>query len=181
MTTGETSVEIHKGDDRFAPPQAPVADVSAVELSINGFPLATRKRRLAAGLIDMVIALILVWVVSRVTPWNPFDVQGGNPLWGFAWANALGGFVIFVVIHGYLLTAHGQTIGKALLQMRIVRADGSRASVQRLIGLRYGIGSFFCIVPAVAQIYGVIDGLLIFGARRRCLHDRIADTVVIKI
>jgi uncharacterized RDD family membrane protein YckC len=165
------------GDDRFAPPQAHVADVM---LPPEGNLLATRKRRLAAGLIDMVIALGLLWVVSRITPWNPFDMKDYNP-WGLKWANAAAGFVLFIAVHGYLLANRGQTIGKALLQMRIVRPDGSRASVQRLIGLRYGVGSIFAIVPVAAQIYGLLDAVLIFGARRRCLHDRIADTVVIKI
>jgi uncharacterized RDD family membrane protein YckC len=30
------------------------------------------------------------------------------------------------------------------------------------------------------MIYGLVDSLIIFGSARRCLHDHIAGTIVVK-
>ena len=49
--------------------------------------------------------------------------------------NAIAGFAIFLILHGYLLQTRGQTIGKIALGIRIVRTDGARASLGRLAGL----------------------------------------------
>jgi hypothetical protein len=35
-------------------------------------------------------------------------------------------------------------------------------------------------VLAFVPFYGVVDALLIFGEARQCVHDKIADTIVIK-
>jgi hypothetical protein len=32
----------------------------------------------------------------------------------------------------------------------------------------------------IIPLYGIIDLLFIFGQRRQCIHDLIADTIVIK-
>jgi hypothetical protein len=34
-------------------------------------------------------------------------------------------------------------------------------------------------IPVIGTIYGLLDVLLIFRASRRCLHDNIADTIVV--
>jgi len=61
-----------------------------------------------------------------------------------------------------------------------VRTDGSQASWQRLLGLRYGVQAALQALPAAGMIFGLVDSLWIFGKERRCLHDLIADTIVIK-
>jgi uncharacterized RDD family membrane protein YckC len=165
------------GDDRFAPPQAHVADVA---LPTDGLVLASRGRRFAGAMLDVVAILFLLWVVSVVTPWNPFGSPDGG-LWDINGAGNLWGVLIFLLAQTYLLATRGQTIGKALLQMRIVRPDGSPASLGRVLGLRYGIGYLLNFIPAIGAAYGIIDSLLIFRSSKRCLHDQIADTVVIKL
>ena len=162
-------------DQRFAPPQARVEDV---ETAGEGLQLASRWSRLGAGLIDMVIGLALLWLASKLTPWNPW-VVAGDSYWTPQWSS-LGGLALFVAVHGWLLHTKGQTVGKALLRIRIARPDGSAASLGRILGLRYGVGWLLTIVPAIGQIWGFIDALLIFRQSRRCLHDSIADTVVLK-
>jgi len=38
----------------------------------------------------------------------------------------------------------------------------------------------FELVPGIGQIYSIVDALLIFRQSRKCLHDNIADTIVVK-
>lgn len=164
------------GDDRFAPPQAPVADIDPQE----GLGLASRWSRLGAAIIDVIALMVVMWLLSKFTPWNPFAAPRGDFWLSVQPLQALGGFGVFVLVQGYLLVTRGQTIGKLALGLRIVRPDGSAASLGRLLGLRYGVASVINIVPALGQIYGLLDCLFIFHSSRRCLHDRIADTIVVK-
>jgi uncharacterized RDD family membrane protein YckC len=68
----------------------------------------------------------------------------------------------------YILTAlTGFTIGKRLVGIRVVRLDG------KPVGLLWGLVRtvlFLCVVPAV-----------VYDSDRRGLHDRAANTVVIKV
>ncbi|HET6787285.1 MAG TPA: RDD family protein, partial [Aquabacterium sp.] len=100
--------------------------------------------------------------------------------WSFDVIESLLGFVLFMAINGHLLRTQGQTVGKMLLKIRVVRTDGSRASLMTLAGVRYGVGYLLNVVLAVGMIYGLIDSLSIFRDSRRCIHDLIADTMVVK-
>jgi uncharacterized RDD family membrane protein YckC len=71
---------------------------------------------------------------------------------------------------------NGQTIGKRLLEIKVVRSDGSRASLGRIFWLRNVVNGLLAFVP----LYGLIDLLLIFGARRWGIHDVIADTIIVR-
>lgn len=91
------------------------------------------------------------------------------------------GFLIFAVLHGYLLYKNGQTIGKYLLSIRIENVDGTKADWKKIAFLRllpimlihqFSLGF---IGPLIA---GLINPLLIFGKSQRCLHDYIANTKV---
>lgn len=166
------------GENRFAPPQAAVADV---QTSSEAGMLASRWRRLGGAIVDSLLLGLLAWILSLITPWNAFDVSGrSNPFTHFAFLNQALGLVLFLAVNGYLLATRGQTVAKALLGMRIVRPDGSQADFGRLL-LRYGVGYFFGIVGGIAAIYGLVDALMIFRSNRRCLHDEIAGTMVVRV
>lgn len=164
-------------DGRYAPPQAEVDDV--VPGDGAGAP-ATRGTRLGAAVIDGLLAAAALWLVSKFTPWNPWDTTDFS-YWRPQLGNMLGGVVIFLLLQGYLLATRGQTIGKYLTKIRIVRSDGSAATPGRIIGLRYGVGFIAALIPAIAQVWGLLDALFIFRASRKCLHDSIADTIVVKL
>jgi uncharacterized RDD family membrane protein YckC len=161
---------------RYAPPASEVADVSASGES----QLAGRGARLAGAIIDGVILLGLWWVVGKVTPWNIFSPKMAEAGMVALFGMQLLGLLLFAIVNGYLLMTRGQTVGKMLLGMRIVRPDGSAASPGRIIGLRYAVGWLLSAVPVVGMVYALVDGLLIFRADRRCVHDLIADTIVVK-
>ncbi|HLG57433.1 MAG TPA: RDD family protein [Vicinamibacterales bacterium] len=65
---------------------------------------------------------------------------------------------------------------KKLIGIKVVRSDGSAVSLGRLIWMRNVLNWLINIVP----LYGVLDSPFIFAESRQCLHDRIADTIVIK-
>jgi uncharacterized RDD family membrane protein YckC len=164
-------------EQRYAPPTAEVADVAARGDNV----LAGRGIRLGGAIIDTVILMALFWLISLVTPLNIFSPAMATAGFFTKLAIQAGSLVLFAAVHGYLLATRGQTIGKMLLGMRIVRADGSPASLGRILGLRYGVGYAVAATHiAVLMIYSLADCLMIFRANRRCLHDVIADTIVVK-
>jgi hypothetical protein len=57
-----------------------------------------------------------------------------------------------------------------------VRTDGTPASLGRVWWLRNVVNGLISIIP----LYGFIDTLFIFGESRQCLHDKLADTIVVK-
>lgn len=161
---------------RYAPPTAEVADVTTP----GEVALAGRGLRLVGAIIDTVILLVLWWVMGKLTPLNIYSPQmaqaGALTLAGYG----LVGVLLFALVNGWLLATRGQTLGKMLLGMRITRRDGTAADVLRLVGLRYGVGALITVVPIVGMVYSLVDALMIFRADRRCIHDLIADTIVVK-
>ena len=162
-------------DARYAPPQANVKDVTE---PAQGPQLAGRVERLGAAILDTVFQSLVLWLVSLLTPYNPWDTQGRDA-WSFNGVSMAIGVLIFLMLNGYLLATRGQTIGKLLLKIRITRPSGEAASITRL-ALRYGAGFAAGLVMAVIWVYSLIDCLLIFRKSRRCLHDVIGDTIVVK-
>ncbi|MDQ6684440.1 MAG: RDD family protein [Pseudomonadota bacterium] len=167
--------------NRFAPPTAAVADVGVATAGA----LAGRFTRLGAVIIDGLVIACLFWLLSLFTPINIFDPSaalagGTSGLLMMTIRNLLIGFVIYLAVNGYLLHTQGQTIGKKLLGIRILRSDGSRATLLRLAGLRYLANSMVGGIPFVGGLYLLVDSLMIFRDSRKCLHDDIADTIVVK-
>jgi uncharacterized RDD family membrane protein YckC len=56
-----------------------------------------------------------------------------------------------------------------------VRADGSKASLGRIFWLR----NFVPGLLGFTIIFPMIDPFFIFSDTKQCLHDRIADTIVV--
>lgn len=165
-------------DARYAPPLAAVDDVAP---EAGGTVLATRSQRLVAAILDFVIGAGIGWAIAFFSPWNPWEAaMARTSLWEPAFVDAAFGFGLFCVLHGYMLARRGQTLGKMVVGIRITRTDGSAASLARLVGLRYGVGSAALVFPVLGQVYGLVDALMIFRESRRCLHDVIADTIVVK-
>jgi uncharacterized RDD family membrane protein YckC len=69
----------------------------------------------------------------------------------------------------------GQSLAKKYFGIKVIRSDGSPASLSNLIWKRNVLNWLISIVP----LYGIIEVLFIFGEDRQCLHDKIADTIVV--
>lgn len=162
----------------YAPPQAVVQDVVDPAADIL---LADRGTRLGAALLDGLIVGLMVYaplvvgvLVAGPTPADAGETPGLAGM-GLAVMLALVGFVVWLSITIKYLKANGQSIGKKACGIKIVRRDGAAVSVSRVIWLRNVVNTLIGIIP----LYGFIDALFIFGEARRCIHDHLADTIVI--
>jgi uncharacterized RDD family membrane protein YckC len=159
----------------YAPPKAVVHDVAVADA---GIVPADRGARLGASILDTFIFMLMVYLPfvggAMITGANgdPEDLTamlGGSMI-------ALIGLVIWCSITVRSLARTGQSIAKKMVGIKVVRSDGSPASVGRIIWLRNILNSMIAVIPA----YGIIDSLFIFAESRQCLHDKIADTIVVK-
>lgn len=90
------------------------------------------------------------------------------------------GALAVVVADLVLLHRHGQTLAKRMLKIRVTRGDGRRVGVGRIIGMRFLPVFLLQYIPYLGGAIGLLNALLIFQHSRRCLHDLIADTIVVK-
>lgn len=179
--------------NRYAAPQAEVEDVK--DDSEVG-ELAGRGERLGASLLDGLIYGVAVWVPMLVGfGFGGFRMlmemirHGGQTSGGetFNWASMFTGFAFsgigFLIVLGinlYFVIKNRQTIGKKLLSIKVVRSDGSQVSIARLFWLRNVVAGLPGGIPYVGYLYSLARYLWIFGEERRCIHDYIADTIVVK-
>jgi uncharacterized RDD family membrane protein YckC len=88
--------------------------------------------------------------------------------------------VVFLLVTAVFVWRYSQTIGKRIMRIKVVRADGSPASFARILWLRNVVNTLPNLIPVVGGLYIIADSLLIFSERHQCLHDRIADTIVVE-
>lgn len=93
----------------------------------------------------------------------------------------LGLMVVLIVINCVMVHLHGQTLGKRALDIAIVRTNGERVSLRRYIFLRVLPVGVVGAIPYAGWLMALGDPLMIFGQQRRCLHDLIADTIVVDV
>lgn len=141
--------------------------------------LASRMSRLGAVLIDSFVVMvpaILIGVSMGLSSEPGQELSSGSIALISVFALVILAFCIYQLT---MLYRHGQTLGKKLVGVRIVRQDGSRASFGRVIGLRYFVPGLIGAIPLLGPLFSLIDPLFIFGDDKRCLHDRFADTIVV--
>jgi uncharacterized RDD family membrane protein YckC len=164
----------------YAPPQAGVDDISEPE----AFAVpADRGTRLGAALLDSVLFVLAVYVPLLVAVFSgarietaPEEADQFERLAIGGAAVALIGLLIWAWFTLKYMARNSQSIAKKWLQIKVVRADGSRVSLGRLILLRNVVVWILSMIP----LFSIVDALFIFGEARQCLHDKIADTIVVK-
>ncbi|MBX9868647.1 MAG: RDD family protein [Burkholderiaceae bacterium] len=87
--------------------------------------------------------------------------------------------IVYLVVNGKLLSQYGQTVGKKLLKIKIVRTDGSPVDLKRIVLYRYLPAQLILLVPVIGNFLSLINVLFVFRSSRQCIHDQIADTKVI--
>jgi len=94
-------------------------------------------------------------------------------------------FVSYLVTHGYALYRWGHTIGKQWLKLQITTNQSTPPAFWQLLWLRGPFLPMLLLLLAwplspLLVLLPLIDSLLIFSRSGRCLHDRIAGTVVVQ-
>jgi uncharacterized RDD family membrane protein YckC len=87
--------------------------------------------------------------------------------------------IAWCVVTLWLVAANGQSIGKRMVGIKVVRTDGSKASLARIVLLRNVVNGLPLLLP-YGWLYQLIDPLLIYQPSRQCAHDRLADTIVVR-
>jgi uncharacterized RDD family membrane protein YckC len=162
----------------YAPPQAAVLDI--VDPATHTAP-AERATRLGAAILDGLIFGIMVYLPIIFTAAATGAAVSANEDGGGVELVVGGLFTLVGLIAWCWLTIrfvlrNGQTIAKKLIGIKVVRSDGSPVSFSRIFWLRNVINAIISIIP----FYGLVEVLFIFTESRQCLHDKMADTIVVK-
>jgi uncharacterized RDD family membrane protein YckC len=164
------------GSNPYAAPGARIAEGRNDEKG-----LASRGARLAAVILDSLIlagpAVLLAVLLPGLQGVQRGSLSGGSTVLLAVIGVWCIGFAIYQLM---LLHQQGQTLGKKIMGVRIVRSDGSRASLRRIFFLRYFGPSLIGAIPFIGGFFSLADALLIFSAEKRCIHDHFADTIVVE-
>ena len=162
----------------YAPPRAFVRDI--VKPSATAVQ-ADRSTRLGASLLDGLIFSVMVYPPMFIAVAIGGLAQGGQP--GSEGTILLVGVLLMLIglaawiwLNLRQMSRTSQSLAKKYLNIKVVRSDGSPIPLGRLIWLRNVVNMLVGIIP----LYALVDVLFIFGESRQCLHDRIADTMVVK-
>ena len=131
--------------------------------------------RLGAYLIDGIFITVISLLIATT-----FTDTNLSQVWAiFAgevedWTISIIPTIIDIAYFTYCNGKWGQTIGKAVLGIKVFRNDDSPVSYQRSFarGLAYYLS---------ALIFGIGFLMIAFSSRKRGLHDHICDTKVLKI
>lgn len=171
------------GANPYQPPKATLSEVPSGEQEPG-----SRWARLGAAMLDGIFGALVVYtplivvgapavLLRTMRTGQPPDL-GGPVMGAFALSGLLlVGWCIFV---GVMVARHGQTPGKRIAGVKVVRKDGSKAGLGRIFWLRNVVNALPGLIPLVGGLYGLVDILFIFSDSRRCIHDMIADTKVVK-
>ena len=149
---------------------------NANQAEIDALPKAGFWMRLVATFIDAFIVFVLQFLLGSLLAVAGFAANGGEGTVGnMAILIQLFGFVLSFAYYVFFTGYCGQTPGKMALRIKVIRRDGS--------SLGYGRAAFREI-PA-KFISGIIFGIgylmVAFDDQKQGLHDRMADTYVIKL
>jgi uncharacterized RDD family membrane protein YckC len=164
----------------FSAPNAPVRDV----FNQNATELATRGQRFGAALIDGIIGMLVTFPLLLAFfgfSYTSYGLWVAQNMFMATIVSFVLGIGIYLLLHGYLLHKNGQTIGKMLLKIKIVRKDGTVADFARIVLRRILPVMLIANIPYVGGLVLLVNYLLIFRASYFCGHDDIADTMVIKL
>lgn len=146
-------------------------------------PLADLGSRIVAGFVDYVIIGIIAGVLSifAFVPWmgaGPMMIGGiGWPAWfsGMFGIMALM-WLLWLVYFTYFEGTSGQTIGKRLMQIRVLRESGGRCDIGSAL-----IRNILRIIDHLPFLY--ILGIILIASteKRQRLGDMLAKTIVAKV
>jgi uncharacterized RDD family membrane protein YckC len=160
----------------YSTPQAQLVD----QVDDSEKPLASRWARLGASIIDSIIVMVVLVPVMYFTGGFDGIMEGSQP--GFVYMFGIGilNFIVFFAINYRSLIANGQSIGKKVLEIKIVDLNGNVPVFQPQLLIRYAVYVLPGQIPVVGTIFSLVNVLFIFSKEKRCIHDLAAKTRVVK-
>jgi uncharacterized RDD family membrane protein YckC len=163
------------------PYSAPRVDVSRQASFSGGVELASRGNRFVAQILDFLV-VVGITLPSLFSAFTIDQTTGGLSSLAIIGFSISG--ILFLALLGYtiyLLSTQGQTLGKKWMDVRIVSYDdnGTAGFVKAFL-LRGFVNGIIGAIPLLGPLYALIDILFIFSDDKRCLHDKIAGTHVVK-
>ena len=147
--------------------------------------LASPGKRLVARIIDIaLVAIILaIFAIAGIVgllaiPEAGEEAAGALILLGFGGAVLV--FLIFLIYEPALIATRGQTVGKMMMGIKVVRAeDGGLPGWGKAIGRWILPGLVFLIPFAGWFLHMLVYLSLVWDDRRQGWHDKMGTTVVI--
>lgn len=145
--------------------------------------LASPGSRFLGRLVDFFVLLIPLLIVSVIFGAGAYGIGGGEVSFAAQFGAGLLTTLISLAYEFFFLSQkEGQTIGKKVANVRVVKEDGSaldqNSTIMRLIIPALGIipilGAFIGFINIVAIVI-----LIFVDKQRQVPHDKIAKTVVV--
>ncbi len=122
--------------------------------------------RLMANILDSLVLLAVYRVLTDL-----LGLDWTRTFLGLNYSELIISLAYFVI----LTVVYGQTLGKMALGIKVVSQDGSPNTWGAIL-LRETIGKF---LSAILLLIGYL--MIAFDGRKRALHDRIAETYVVRV
>jgi uncharacterized RDD family membrane protein YckC len=145
--------------------------------------LASPGSRLAAQILDglLYVIVLLPAFIGVVSLLGEDKDDKSKELYASLVVGGVLLWLVLILIQGVFLCSKGQTLGKKMMGIRIVNSDDlGNPGFGRVFLLRYCANTLLTMIPWIGWIYWFIDLLFIFRGDRRCVHDLMAMTRVIR-
>lgn len=142
--------------------------------------LASRLRRFIATVIDLLVTALTGVLVMLVTGLLE-NAEAYSSTATIVMRALTIGVIAYLLLHGWLLHRRGQTIGKAMMGIRIIdTATGNKALLWKLLLIRlWFLPMILLLAITPLALIPIVDQGFIFTRSRRCLHDWLCGTSVV--
>lgn len=166
-------------DDIYKAPESTLVDSNNTKKEVE---LASLWLRFAGAMIDGILFIMLLLPVAVQLGLLDDALAGHPPNFLTNITMSAISLVLYVLLNGYLLATNGQTIAKRILGTKIVSYKTNEIlPLSKIMAYRVLPIQLLSLIPVVGPWMGLVDPLSIFGEDRRCIHDYLAGTQVIKI
>ena len=176
-------------ENPYQPPSEPAETPWPPPFEAEQFVAASRWQRFWASTADFLVFMGMTAILRRVgwwpeslqsTPHSFTGILGVQPTPQSLKMSAAAAW-LWLVMQGFWLHRHGQTVGKRALRIRVVDLAGNKPNLWTLYVVRHLAFIAVMELPYVGLLIALVDSLAIFGPGRRCLHDYLAGTWVVRV
>lgn len=147
-----------------------------------------RRKRLQAKFVDVII-LVVPWLAlfygasimlaaERLISLRSYDSTWRSTAFDVLFWSCFVYPAGIILVQAFMLARRGQTLGKRMTNLAVTLPDGERAGFTRAVLLRAAVSNLLYGIPVVGQFAMVADIVSLWSIDGRCLHDRLAGTVV---